>query len=90
MHWSDHRRLFANLARSLQEIGTRGGRVGPAHDVKLHYYEHRKLGPTTGNVEVMHDGVDLVKKKWLGVFVHHIREGIGGMLPLQATLKRVR
>ncbi len=61
-----------------------------AKDVKRHYFQHRKLGSVTTNIAVQHDGVDIGKKKWLGVFLQNINVHIGGTLPFQVALKTLK
>jgi len=53
-------------------------------DVQAHVRQHRKLGPITTNLCCFHDGVDVMRRKWLGMYVQHINLGMGGILPLQA------
>ena len=73
------------LSQAMRQAGTR---LVKAIDVKLHVHTRRQYGPTTGNIVVLHDAVDCVKHKWLGIFVQHLSLGIGGILPLQVSLKK--
>ncbi len=73
-----------------KEIGTedcgneRRSKFTAAMDVKDHIRKRMELGPRTTTMTVFHDGVDVARRKYLGLYLQHINLGIGGILPLQA------
>ena len=83
------RHAHRNTHASAQEVGTTDD-LGPRRleraDVQNHYTEHPKFGNATTNITLLHDGVDFIKRKWIGMFAHHMSLGIGGVLPLQVIL----
>ena len=72
-----------------EEIGGGSTRALERRYVQTRVHEHRGRGEATTNLAVFHDGVDVTKKNWLGVFAQHINLGIGGMLPLQVSLRTI-